>query len=60
VDDGCRYMKQASMDEREKNFAKLQRLVNDFYPDVNKTYLNGSFLENFNEVKNYINSLIDE
>ena len=60
VDDGCRYMKQASMSEREKNFAKLQRLVNDFYPDVNKTYLNGSFLENFNEVKNYINSLINE
>lgn len=59
VDDGCRYMKQASMDERTKNFLKLQELVNEFYPEVSKTYLNGSFLENFNEVKNYINSLIE-
>ena len=59
VDDGSRYMKQASMEEREKNFLKLQKLVNEFYPEVSKTYLNGSFLENFNEVKNYINSLIE-
>ena len=59
VDDGVRYMKQASMKEREKNFEKLQKLVAEFYPDINKTYLNGSFLENFNEVKNYINSLIE-
>ena len=59
VNDGCRYMKQSSMVERNKNFEKLQKLVAEFYPDVNKTYLNGSFLENFNEVKNYINSLID-
>lgn len=59
VDDGCRYMKQASMDERKKNFMILQNLVNEFYPEVSKTYLNGTFLENFNEVKNYINSLIE-
>ena len=59
VNDGCRYMKQSSMDERNKNFAKLQKLINEFYPEVSKTYLNGSFLENFNEVKNYINSLIE-
>ena len=59
VDDGCRYMKQASMDERNKNFMILQKLVNEFYPEVSKTYLNGTFLENFNEVKNYINSLIE-
>lgn len=59
VDDGCRYMKQASMEERNKNFEKLQKLVNKFYPEVSKTYLNGSFLENFNEVKNYINSLYE-
>jgi len=57
VDDGCRYMKQASIIERNKNFNKLQKLVNEFYPEISKTYLNGSFLENFNEVKNYINSL---
>ena len=59
VDDGCRYMEQASMEERNKNFMKLQKLVNEFYPEVSKTYLNGSFLENFNAVKNYINSLIE-
>ena len=59
VDDGCRYMEQASMEERNKNFMKLQKLVNEFYPEVSKTYLNGSFLENFNAVKNYINSLME-
>lgn len=59
VDDGSRYMKQASLEERYKNFIKLQKYVNEFYPDISKTYLNGSFLENFNEVKNYINSLIE-
>ena len=58
VDDGSRYMGQASMEERNKNFEILQKLIQEFYPDVSKTYLNGSFLENFNEVKNYINSLI--
>lgn len=59
VDDGSRYMGQASMEERNKNFEILQKLVQEFYPDVSKTYLNGSFLQNFNEVKNYINSLIE-
>lgn len=58
VDDGMRYMGQSSMAEREKNFGVLQKLVAEFYPDINKTYLNGSFLENFNIVKNYINSLL--
>lgn len=57
VNDGSRYMGQASMEERNKNFEILQKLIQEFYPEVNKTYLNGSFLENFNEVKNYINSL---
>ena len=59
VDDGSRYMGQSSMEERNKNFEILQKLIHEFYPDVSKTYLNGSFLENFNEVKNYINSLIE-
>ena len=59
VDDGSRYMGQASMGERNKNFEILQKLIQEFYPDVSKTYLNGSFLQNFNEVKNYINSLIE-
>lgn len=59
VDDGSRYMGQASMEERNKNIEILQKLIQEFYPDVSKTYLNGSFLQNFNEVKNYINSLIE-
>ena len=59
VNDGSRYMKQSSMTEREKNFTKLLKLVNEFYPEISKTYLNGSFFDNFNEVKNYINSLIE-
>ena len=59
VDDGSRYMGQSSMEERNNNFEILQKLIQEFYPDVSKTYLNGSFLENFNEVKNYINSLIE-
>ena len=52
-------MKQASMDERSKNFMILQKLVNEFYSEVSKTYLHGTFFENFNEVRNYINSLIE-
>ena len=58
VDDGTRYMGQASMEERKKNFDILQKLIQDFYPEVSKTYLTGSYLENFEEVKNYINSLL--
>lgn len=59
VDDGTRYMGQASLDERNKNFIILQNLIQEFYPEVSKTYLTGSFLENFNEVKKYINGLLE-
>lgn len=59
VNDGTRYMGQSSMDERMKNFDKLQKLINEFYPEVSKTYLNGSFLENYNAVKDYINGVIE-
>jgi NadR type nicotinamide-nucleotide adenylyltransferase len=58
VDDGTRYMQQASMNERKKNFTRLQRLIQEFYPEVSKTYLIGTFLENYNEVKNYINGIL--
>lgn len=57
-DDGLRYMKQSSMEEREKNFKILEELLNDFYPNVSKTYLTGSYYENFNVVKDYINNLM--
>ena len=59
VNDGSRYMKQSSMEERNKNFFKLMMLVNTYYDNVSKTYMVGSFLENFNEVKSYINSIIE-
>ena len=58
VDDGTRYMGQASIQERNKNFARLQKLIQEFYPEVSKTYLTGTFLENYNEVKNYINGVL--
>lgn len=58
VDDGTRYMGQASIEERNKNFNILQQLINEFYPEVSKTYLTGSFFENYIEVRNYINSII--
>ena len=60
VNDGVRYMKQASMDERTKNFIKLQKLVNKYYPEESKTYLIGTFYENFCEVRDYINKLSEE
>ena len=59
INDGIRYMKQSSMDERQKNFLKLQQLINKYYPENSKTYLIGSFYDNFNVVKEYINTLID-
>lgn len=60
VNDGVRYMKQSSMDERTKNFIKLQKLVNKYYPEESKTYLIGTFYENFCEVRDYINKLSEE
>ena len=59
VDDGCRYMKQASLYERIKNMDKLNQLIYEFYGAYqnNITYLvGGDFLTNFNTVKDYINS----
>ena len=59
VDDGCRYMEQASMEERLKNMNKLNILIADFYPKEKITYLTGGeFLINFNTVKDYINKLL--
>jgi nicotinamide riboside kinase len=59
VNDGIRYLGQESMKERQSNFEILQKLINEFYPEVSKTYLNGSFLENYNAVKDYINGVIE-
>lgn len=60
VDDGARYMKQASMEERLKNMDILQSLIEEFnYPKDRITYLKGGeFEENFNIVKTYIEKLL--
>lgn len=59
VDDGCRYMKQASMSERLKNMKKLDNLIESFGYDQNKiTYLTGGeFEKNFEIVRDYIQNL---
>ena len=56
VDDGCRYMKQSTMDERNKNFSILVQLLKDFGWWDKVEIINGNFLENFNSVKNYVES----
>jgi len=60
VDDGSRYMKQASIDERIANFNKLTELLKQFGLWDKVEILDGSFLANFNRVKDYINSVYDE
>lgn len=56
IDDGCRYMKQSTMDERNKNFNILVQLLKDFGWWDKVEIINGNFLENFNSVKNYVES----
>ena len=56
VDDGCRYMKQSTMDERTKNYNILVQLLKDFGWWDKVQVINGDFLENFNTVKEYIES----
>ena len=59
VDDGCRYMKQSTMDERTKNYNILVQLLKDFGWWDKVEVINGDFLENFETVKNYINEKIE-
>ena len=60
VDDGCRYMAQSSIDERLKNYDRLVELLKQFGWWDKVEIINGSYLENFNKVKNYINSKLDK
>lgn len=60
VDDGTRYMKQASIDERIANFKKLTTLLKEFGLWDKVEILDGSFLQNFERVKGYINSVYGE
>lgn len=58
VDDGTRYMKQATLEERNKNYDILCRLLkkNGLWDKVE--ILRGNYYENFDTIKRYINSLI--
>lgn len=61
VDDGLRYMGQASMDERLSNHHKLLTLMHDFGLDDRLVFLKGGdYLNNFLTVKNYIHGLLSE
>lgn len=55
VDDGTRYMEQSSMEERNKNYGKLVGLLTKFGWWSKVEQLNGTYLENFERVKEYIN-----
>ena len=57
VDDGSRYMKQSSIDERIENFSKLVTLLKEFGLWDKVEILDGDFLQNFERVKGYINDL---
>ena len=57
VDDGCRYMGQSSMEERQANFDKLMELLKNFGLMDKVEVLFSDFSGNFNRVKNYINGL---
>ena len=59
IDDGTRYMAQSSIEERQKNLYKLNKLIDEFGYDKNKiTYLKGGeFENNFNIIKEYINGI---
>ena len=59
VDDGCRYMEQASIEERQKNYDKLVDLLHKFGWWDKVEVINGDYLENFNRVKEYINSKME-
>ena len=58
VDDGCRYMKQSTMVERNKNYNILVKLLKDFGWWDKVEVINGDYLENFNAVKDYIETKI--
>jgi len=59
VDDGTRYMAQSSIEERQKNYTKLVKLLKKFGWWDKVEIINGNFLENFESVKSYIESKIN-
>lgn len=62
IDDGSRYMKQSSIEERQKNYDTLTELIKELAPEYFKkmTVLEpGEYMYNFNKVKEYINGLLE-
>lgn len=57
VDDGSRYMGQSSIEERMKNYRVLKFYLEKFDFIDKVVELNGSYMDHFNAVKDYINSL---
>ena len=57
VDNGTRYMKQSSMEEREKNLGNLIMWLKTFRLWDKVELLNGNYYENFVKVRNYILNL---
>ena len=57
VDDGSRYMGQASIEERMKNYRILKNYLTEFGLIDKVVELNGSYMDHFNAVKDYINGL---
>ena len=57
VDDGSRYMGQASIEERMKNYRILKNYLKEFGLIDKVVELNGSYMDHFNAVKDYINGL---
>lgn len=59
VDDGSRYMGQSSIEERMKNYHVLKLYLEKFGLLDKVVELNGSYMDHFNAVKDYINSLYE-
>jgi NadR type nicotinamide-nucleotide adenylyltransferase len=57
VDDGSRFMGQSSINERQKNFDKLIKLLKDFNLMDKVEILDGDFFHNYNTIKTYISDL---
>jgi NadR type nicotinamide-nucleotide adenylyltransferase len=60
VDDGTRYMKQSTMSERMKNYNIIVQLLKEYGWWDKVQVINGDFLENFNTVKEYIESKMND
>lgn len=62
VDDGSRYMKQSSIEERMSNYKHLMELIKEICPEYMDKMIElipGDYYHNFTVVKHYINSILN-